>query len=1467
MLLPPLFLFTLTVINNVFCANILYIDPVLSPSHHLWNEVLVNALSLKGHNITLIGHYNARIKAENYTVLKIEGMDILYEHIDIEQFMHTEQSLIANLKQIWDFSMDCIDADFNSSALAKLLDYPRNHFDLIIFDITCGQYLYPLIEYFGNPPVVSVAPIGLVPYMLDTMGDHFYSYYPIYVTPYMDNMSFLQRVYNFILYQTDFLYKHYYINLMEAKAKQKFGKNIASFDEAMNKIGVLLVNYDPILDFPQPIAPHIIPVGGLHMRRPTELPQVTDLTADLLYIIKFNLNFQDLKRILDTAPYGVVYFSFGTNVQPSWLSIETKRVFLEAFRKLKQTVLWKYGADDLTDIPENVVIRKWFPQTNILSHKNCELFITHGGALSTHETMYYGVPVVAIPIYLDQKANAIRMENKLLGKRLDLRTITVEALYEAIQEVLINPKYSQNVRKISQAFKDQEKSPLEKAVFWVETIIMDNGKCFQNSKLLTFLSRHNVKFIFTPIRHPISNPSERSIRELQQYLRIMCNDSHTLWSEYVPVIEEIINVIPTTTCEIPPIRFHSSDTVPRPWNLLNTVNPRLSDLISTTKHKLYKLHRKAHEKLHRQIKKVTVFKEGMDIADDKIDIVEIMNTEISLIADLKQIWDSGMDHIDTDYDSEAFTKLLEYPRNHFDLIIIDITCRHYFYPLIEYFGNPPVVSVAPIGLLPYILDIMGDHFYSYYPIYVTPYTDNMSFFQRVYNFILYQTDFLYRYYYINLMEAKAKQKFGRNIASFDETMNKIGVLLVNYDPILDFPQPIAPHIIPVGGLHMQRPTELPQVIDLTADLLYIIKFNLNFQDLKRILDTAPYGVVYFSFGTNVQPSWLPIETKRVFLEAFRKLKQTVLWKYGADDLTDIPENVVIRKWFPQTNILSHKNCELFITHGGALSTQETMYYGVPVVAIPIYLDQKANAIRMENKLLGKRLDLRTITVEALYEAIQEVLINPKYSQNVRKISQAFKDQEKSPLEKAVFWVDYSQPYKELHPEEYNQEVEPDISDTHGKIHFIQAAIPRDHMVETAVIFENLLLSSLKKTPACDPKQKNRLALGAEVITSGSVTEKLQDMETAKAEKTKKVKKVQPSKSPTTSRFPHTKESWSAIYFPNNLFGSSITAYTITSVAGADSILEDIDVENVINSDSSLIVNLKYVWDYSLSFTDIALNSTALEELLSYPRNHFDLIIFDFSCGQYMYPLLNYFGNPPTVAVSPFGLSPSNLNFMGSHYYSYYPIYVTPYTDKMDFIDRIYNFILYQASAIYDSYYTGVISVKVRQKFDKDIPSYEEAMRGIGLLLDLQQILDNAQYGVIYFSFGTNVQPSWLTMETKMIFLEAFRKLKQTVLWKYNGDDLKVVPKNVIIKKWFPQTDILSHENVELFITHCGGLSTQESMYHGVPLVGIPIFLDQKANAIRIEKKSLGKRLNLTGLNVEDLYETIQEVLSNPKYLL
>lgn len=75
--------------------------------------------------------------------------------------------------------------------------------------------------------------------------------------------------------------------------------------------------------------------------------------------------------------------------------------------------------------------------------------------------------------------------------------------------------------------------------------------------------------------------------------------------------------------------------------------------------------------------------------------------------------------------------------------------------------------------------------------------------------------------------------------------------------------------------------------------------------------------------------------------------------------------------------------------------------------------------------------------------------------------------------------------------------------------------------------------------------------------------------------------------------------------------------------------------------------------------------------------------------------------------------------------------------------------------------------------------------------DLQQIMDNAKEGVIYFSFGTLVSLETMPEETQEAIFQVLAKRKETVLWKFDGH-LPLKAKNVIIRKWLPQQEILGN---------------------------------------------------------------------------
>ncbi|CAG7722232.1 unnamed protein product, partial [Allacma fusca] len=78
-------------------------------------------------------------------------------------------------------------------------------------------------------------------------------------------------------------------------------------------------------------------------------------------------------------------------------------------------------------------------------------------------------------------------------------------------------------------------------------------------------------------------------------------------------------------------------------------------------------------------------------------------------------------------------------------------------------------------------------------------------------------------------------------------------------------------------------------------------------------------------------------------------------------------------------------------------------------------------------------------------------------------------------------------------------------------------------------------------------------------------------------------------------------------------------------------------------------------------------------------------------------------------------------------------------------------------------------------------------------------------------------------------------------------------------------DILAHSNTKLFITHGGFLSTQEALYHGVPMVGLPLYFDHDINMNRYVELEVALSVEILNLKEKDLSDAIKIVLDNPKY--
>lgn len=240
-----------------------------------------------------------------------------------------------------------------------------------------------------------------------------------------------------------------------------------------------------------------------------------------------------------------------------------------------------------------------------------------------------------------------------------------------------------------------------------------------------------------------------------------------------------------------------------------------------------------------------------------------------------------------------------------------------------------------------------------------------------------------------------------------------------------------------------------------------------------------------------------------------------------------------------------------------------------------------------------------------------------------------------------------------------------------------------------------------------------------------------------------------------------------------------------------------------------------------------------------------------------------------------------------------------YTDKMTFSERFWNAYTSQVEKILYSY---THLPNQRRLYNKYFPnatrSFDEMYKSSAIIFvnnhvssssarpylpsvieiggvhvepakplpnNIQEFLDSATDGAILFSMGSIIQAVQWPEEKREAFVKAFGKLKQKVLWKYENETLPNKPSNVMISPWIPQRDILAHPNVKLFITHGGLLGTTEALVEGVPVLGIPIFGDQKMNMAKAVAREYGLQVYFEDVTEEKITERLQELLNNSKY--
>ncbi|EDV33443.2 uncharacterized protein Dana_GF20787 [Drosophila ananassae] len=435
--------------NSVKSHHILGLFVNMHRSQLLVHLAVCQALLQKGHQLTLV----TTLPLENHEIEKnVTHILITWKQPKDEDPQGSQSDFFGRLQRMFqrlEKSEELLHLPEWKSFLNR---FSSRKFDLLLLGYHFNDHLLGVATHFDCPVAIITTqqPTGFVNNLMGNPEERWYV-----SQPYDSHQRSGLGAWVFGVWEK--IFEELARRVLQKIYSSHFPEpHYPSFQTMRKSVALALNNHHAISEGPiAPVLPNMVDIGGIVLEQRIS------------------------KETVAIGSRPIILFSLGTRFTWKNTPEHILDTFERAFAEFSEyDIYWTYdgpNAENITMKYPFLRVSKWWPQCQLLGSGNVRLFITHGGKGSLSEALYYGVPMLGLPLLGDQRANLQKMQARKWGLTLSTHNLTQFALSKAMSTILTNSDYKEAIATASQLYRDRPQKSSDLATYWIEYIIRHNG--------------------------------------------------------------------------------------------------------------------------------------------------------------------------------------------------------------------------------------------------------------------------------------------------------------------------------------------------------------------------------------------------------------------------------------------------------------------------------------------------------------------------------------------------------------------------------------------------------------------------------------------------------------------------------------------------------------------------------------------------------------------------------------------------------------------------------------------------------------------------------------------------------------------------------------------------------------------------------------------------------------------------------